>query len=436
MRILILLLFYLAISCSPSTKNPNVLPGMVSLKTYGGTKNESAQSITRTADGGYAVAGYTQSMDLDITDKNNESYDYWVLKFDVFDTLEWSKTFGGSEDDRSSSIIQTFDGGYAVLGYSKSNDGQLTENAGDKDFWLVKLSSDGNLIWQKTFGFSGADSGNSVIQTFDGGYILTGVLDVTASEGEGNSKLTTNHHAGGDYWIIKLDAQGNTEWRNYYGGTFSDTPYDVVETNNGDFILVGSSDSNDVDISDNKGDYDFWVVKINNIGEIIWETSLGGTQIDGARAIIEKSDGSYMIAGDTRSSDVNVNQNSGAADLWLVNISSGGTIISERSFGGSDFDVARSLTHSNGGYILSGSSRSSDLDLTENRGQNDGWILKLNPNSQIDWQTTVGGSGIDYLYAAIELQNGTVIAVGNTNSTDLVNTPNKGFEDLLIVKID
>ena len=407
------------------------------VKTYGGTKNDSAQSITATSDGGYAILGYTQSNDNDITDKQDESFDYWVLKFDANDQLEWQKTYGGTVDDRGYDIIQTSDGGYAILGYSFSNDGDTSVNSGLQDYWLVKLDSNGNISWEKSFGYQGTDTGISVIETNNQGYLITGVLDVTASGGEGNSQRTANRHAGGDYWALKLDNSGNLEWSRYFGGNFTDTPYGAVQTDDNGFIIAGSSDSEDTDISGNIGTYDFWIIKISEFGDLVWEKSFGGSQIDEARAISKTDDGNYIIAGDTRSSDNDISQNKGAADLWLIKISPTGNLIWEKTLGGSSFDVARAIKKpQNNGFLLSGSSRSSDIDVSENNGQNDAWVLKTNNSGNLIWETTIGGSNIDFSYDVAELANGSIIAVGDTNSTDGDILNNKGFTDLLIIKID
>ena len=208
-----------------SSSNKTITGEISAVLTYGGTKNDSGQSVVATADGGYAVLGYTQSNDLDITDKQDESFDYWMLKFDAQDNMQWQKTYGGSGEDRGSDIIQTMDEGYAILGYSFSSDADVTSNEGLQDYWLVKTDANGNMSWQKSFGYSGADSGISVIQTNDQGYLISGILDVTASGGEGNtSSRTANRHAGGDYWALKLNSTGDLEWSRYFGGNFTDTP--------------------------------------------------------------------------------------------------------------------------------------------------------------------------------------------------------------------
>lgn len=407
------------------------------VKTFGGTKNESGQSITKTQDGGYAILGFAQSNDGNLENKANDSFDYWLLKFDSSNNLQWQQTYGGSDDDRGSNLIQTTDGGYAILGYSKSNDGDISVNNGFEDFWISKLDASGAITWEKSFGFAGVDNGISLIQTNDGGYLLSGVLDVSASGGEGNSKSGNVKHAGGDYWIIKIDSNGEKQWSKFFGGSFTDTPYSAIQTQDNDYIIVGSSDSADFNISSNIGSYDFWIIKISESGNLIWEKSFGGSEIDEARGIVASSDGNYVIVGDTRSNDFDVSNNNGAADLWVIKISESGNLIWEKSFGGSNFDVGRSIKNTqDNGFIISGSSRSADGNVSINQGQNDAWVLKIDENGNLEWQKTIGGSEIDFAYDATELNDGTTIVVGESNSSNIDIPENKGFSDLLILKLN
>lgn len=430
-------LLLILISCTKPEINLGeyvFLEEISSIKTFGGSKNEVAKSVISTTDGGYAILGYTQSTDGDITTKNEDSFDYYVLKFSSDDKLQWSKTYGGSNDDRGSQIIQTFDGGYAIFGYSKSSDRDVTSNAGDRDFWLVKLDASGTISWQKSYGYLGVDVGVTLLQTDDKGFLIAGELDVTSSGGQGNTKIA-NKHAGGDYWAIKTDENGNKQWSKYYGGNFTDTPRGIAKTADGGFIIAGRSDSSDVDISNNKGTYDFWVIRISATGTLIWEKSYGGSEIDEARGISSTDDGNFIIVGDTRSSDKDVSNNNGGADLWVIKINPEGTILWEKTFGGSSFDVARSIKKTaDGGFIISGSSRSLDNGFT-NQGQNDAWLLKISSEGNQEWQKIIGGSKIDFFHDAVELNNRTIIAVGESESNDGDIATNKGFSDLLIIKI-
>ena len=201
---------FFLVSCSEDNDNSTPQESSIEIDfitTLGGSKNESAQAVINTTDGGYAILGHAQSMDGDILNKSNESYDFWLLKYDVTNQLQWQKTYGGSDDDRGVDLIQTSDGGYAVVGKSKSNDLDVSENAGFDDFWVSKLNSNGAISWEYSFGFSGSDTPYSILQTNDNGYLLSGVLDVSASNGQGNRSSAVRRHAGGDYWVIKLNAR-------------------------------------------------------------------------------------------------------------------------------------------------------------------------------------------------------------------------------------
>lgn len=405
------------------------------IATFGGSLNEVAQSVVATSDGGFAVLGYAQSNDGDVADKTDDSFDFWLLKFDASANLEWSKTYGGSGDDRGRSLIQTQDGGFLLLGYTSSSDGDVSSNNGSRDIWLVKTDNQGNLSWEQSYGFSGADEGNHLIPTSDGHFLLTGIIDVTASGGDGIFGRNATRHAGGDYWTLKVTQMGDLVWSRYYGGSFTDTSNGVVETTNQEFIIAGSSDSNDVDITNNKGTYDFWLVKAGTGGDLVWEQSYGGTQIDEARGIVSAGDGNYVVVGDTRSSDTDVSLNNGAADLWIVKISETGTILWNQSIGGTNFDVPRSINPtSDGGFVIAGSSRSSDGAVASNQGQNDAWVVKVSNSGQLISEKTFGGSEIDFAYEAVQLLDGSIVLIGESSSSDGDIMENKGFTDLFIIK--
>ncbi|MDB4098583.1 hypothetical protein N9533_01590 [Polaribacter sp.] len=405
------------------------------VETLGGSKNDAFNAVKATTDGGYITAGYTQSNNGDILEKTNTSFDFLISKFSSKNILEWQKTFGGSDDDRATAIVQTLDGGFAVLGFAKSTDIAVSENAGSKDFWLLKLTSNGNLLWEKFFGFSGADYGTDLIETKEGGFLITGVLDVSASDGQGSAKSTATKHSGGDYWAIKTDNTGALEWSRFFGGSFTEVPLGVLETDAHNFVIVGSSDSKDFNISNNKGSYDFWIIKISTEGTLLWEKSFGGSEIDEAKAITTTNDGNFIIVGDTRSTDKNVSKNNGAADIWVLKVSEEGTLLWEKTIGGTNFDVARAVSRTqDNGYLISGSSRSLDNGF-ENKGQNDALILKIDKNGNLLWKKTFGGSEIDFLYGVVELENTAIIAVGESSSSDQDIPENKGFTDALIIQI-
>jgi len=405
------------------------------VKTFGGSNEDVASSVVKTLDGGFAVLGHTFSIDGDITDKSTTDSDFWVLRISQEGDIIWSKTYGGTADDKGTSIITTQDGGFAIAGHTRSDDGDVSENAGFHDFWIVKLNASGTILWEKTFGFSGSDQASSIIQTNDGGYFISGFIDVTASGGEGEDGRAVQHGVG-EYWGIKIDENGELEWRRFFGGTNNDRSYQVLQTIDNGFMLVGSSESIDFDVSSPNGSYDYWVVKINSSGDLLWEKSFGGSEIENGYSATATSDGSFVIVGDTRSSDGDITNPKGNADMWLVKYSSSGSLIWQKSFGGSQFDSARSITEvQDTNLLVVGNSRSNDGDALNNYGQNDGWITLIDKNGDLLFELNVGGSQIDFINDAVETNDNKWLLVGDTESSDIDIILNRGAKDVLIIKI-
>ncbi|QIE59614.1 hypothetical protein G5B37_08570 [Rasiella rasia] len=417
-------------------ENSSPIEGTVSFaRNLGGSDDDFIVSIVEVSDGSYVMAGSTESTDGDITDKTSDDKDVWVVKTSATGAVLWSKTFGGSNQDEATSISKTADGGFIVSAFTFSDDGDVTDNAGFIDFWVLKLSSSGDLEWENTYGFEGSDTAHKIKQLSDGGYLVLGVLDITASGGAGNIGRNTNH-AGGDYWVLRLNPIGEIIWARFYGGTFTDTAYDFVEVGNGDFIIVGSSDSDDVDITNNKGEYDFWMLNITGSGDINWKKNFGGSEIDLGYSLAKTTDGNFIATGDTRSSDIDVNDPLGNADVWAVKFNAAGTIIWEHTYGGSQFDSARSITPmSNGYYTIAASSRSNDNNLTSNYGVNDAWFIVIDEEGTLVFEKSLGGSKLDFGIALLETSNTEIVMVGNTESSDGDFTQNKGGKDAFLIKV-
>ncbi len=437
----------MAISCSEDgLHSPGVLlehsefEGKVDwIRNYGGEGFDTGQSVIRTSDGGYAVLGYTNSLTGDITDKTNPVNDYWLLKLTDDGDVQWSKTFGGSKDDRGQSVIQTSDGGYAIVGYAMSSDGDGSNNEGFHDNWILKLDAAGTIEWERSFGYAGHDHSYDLVQTVDGGFFFVGFLDVVASRGEGDDTKgnSLTRHGVGEFWGTKLDALGNLEWRRYFGGTNNDRAHAVALAADGGYVLTGFSESDDADISLTKGSYDFWVIRLDPAGELIWEHTFGGSGIDIAYGISNTADGSYLITGNTYSSDTDVLENNGESDIWVIKIDDAGQLLWQSGYGGVKFDAARSvnpLWEQN--FIVSGNTRSIDGDLLKNAGQNDIWVLLADSNGKLLWQQTFGGSGLDFGFDAIESHDGGIIMVGESGSNDFPMVGNKGKSDLILIKVN
>ena len=408
------------------------------VRSFGGSGEDTAQSVVQTSDGGYAVLGYTNSTDGDLVEKSLNVNDYWLLKLDTDGNLQWSKTYGGSKDDRGQSVIQTLDGGYAIVGYAMSDDGDGTNNEGFHDNWILRLDASGNILWERSFGFSGHDHSYDVVQTSDGGFFFSGFLDVTSSGGEGNTGKSPylTRHGVGEFWGTRLDANGDLIWRRYFGGTNNDRSFGVVEANDGGLVMVGASESDDFDISNSKGSYDFWVVKVSAKGEMLWEKSFGGTGIDKAYAIVKTQDNAYAVVGNTFSADTDISKNNGESDVWLIKVSDSGDLLWEKTFGGTAFDAARGLNVTlEGGFVIAGNSKSLDGNATENNGENDLWIIKTDAEGNILYEKSFGGADLDFGFDALEDNNGNLVLVGETSTSLSEGIEHQGSTDLVILKI-
>ena len=260
---------------------------MVWNQTYGGAKIDQAHAIVQTSDGGFALAGYTQSF-------GDGTQSSWLIKTDSFGNMEWNQTYGeGSE--YASSLVSTSDGGFALVGETFSEDGLF-------DFSLVKTDEDGDLEWTKTYGGEKWDRASSLVSTSDGGFALIGR---TNSFGAGSY----------DFWLVKTYANGNMQWNRTYGGTEDDRANALVETSDGGFALAGKTKSFGA------GSYDFWLVKTDGTGNMVWSQTYGGTEDDRANALVETSDGGFALAGRTKSFGVGDYD-----DLWLVKTDEYGVI--------------------------------------------------------------------------------------------------------------
>jgi hypothetical protein len=351
-------------------------------KSYGGGSDDFATCIQQTSDSGYIVAGYSYSTGGNVTG-NHGGIDYWVVKLDTAGFIQWQRSLGGTGDDYAQSVEQTFDGGYIVAGYTQSNDGNVTVNHGSNDYWIVKLDTAGNLQWQKCLGSISNEEAYSIQQTNDGGFIVAGeamyYYDTTGTSG------VIGNHGGNDYWVVKLDTSGNIQWQKCLGGSVNDLAYSIMQTNDRGYIVGGITCSNDSDVTGHHGTTgynDYWVVKLDTVGNIQWQKSLGGSLDDFSYSIQQTSDRGYIVSGFSNSSDGDVLSNIGWTDYWIVKLDTIGNIQWQTSLGGSDDDNAYSIqqTH-DGGFIIAGLSTSTDGNVTGNHSTagaySDFWIVKL-----------------------------------------------------------
>jgi hypothetical protein len=323
-------------------------------KTIGGKKFEDGYVLIQTADGGYAIAGQTNSFGAG-------RYDVYLVKLDANGNLQWTKTIGGKKDDVGlMALIQTSDGGYAIAGATNSF------GAGNGDVYVVKLDANGNLQWTKTIGGPGYEIGHSLIQTSDGGYAIAGSTKPFGAGGE-------------DVYVVKLDANGNLQWTKTIGGPKDDWGTSLIQTSDGGYAIAGST------FSFGAGHLDVYVVKLDASGNLQGTKTIGGKGWDAGMSLIQTSDGGYAIVGATKSFGA------GGEDVYVVKLDANGKLQWTKTIGGENDDRGFSLIQtSDGGYAIAGSTTSFGAR------ERDVYVIKLDRNGDgccAVSQTSQVGSG-------------------------------------------
>jgi len=342
------LFFTMAVTAVAMAQPPDTLW----TRTFGGPGDDTGNSAQQTSDGGYIIAGQTYSYGAG-------NGDVWLIKTNFDGDSLWTRTFGGSQNDRGYSVRQTNDGGYVIAGITQSY------GAGSHDVWLIKTDSNGDSLWTRTFGGSAGEQSLSVQQTNDGGYVIAG--------------YTFSHGAGEyDAWLIKTDSQGDSLWTRTFGGSQSDGGSGVQQTDDGGYVIAGITQSYGA------GWFDVWLIKTNSDGDSLWTRTFGGGSRDYGNSVQQTSDGGYVIAGYTNS------YGAGGSNLWLIKTNSNGDSLWTHTFGGSNYDIGKSVQQTNdGGYVIAGFTHSYGA------GNGDVWLIKTDPLGSRQWQLTFGGGDFD-----------------------------------------
>ncbi|MEZ5015390.1 MAG: MopE-related protein [Chitinophagales bacterium] len=339
---------------------------------YGSSALDYCYDAICAFDGGYLLMGYTYGNDYDVSELNGPS-DIWIAKVDEEGGIEWERSYGGSVGEIGQCIIATRDSCYVFAGYTNSNDFDVSGNHGD-DTWVVKINQEGDILWQTCLGGSDAEFAYGICQTEDGGY---GIVSTSLST-DGQVGL---NHGGYDYWLSKIDSSGNFQWGHVYGGSELDWPRQVISTQDNGFLIAGYTESSNGDVTVNYGFYDYWIVKTDSAGNLEWQKSYGGSVTEEAFDVIQCTDGGYAVCGHTTSSDGDITGFHGPsifADTWVIKIDNLGNLIWQKALGGTGTDNGNSIIEIEPEtYIVAGCSSSSDGDVAENIGVKDYWLLKL-----------------------------------------------------------
>jgi len=356
-------------------------------KTFGGSGSDYLYSASLTQEGGYILGGSSDSPKSG--DKQEDGFgnmDFWILKLDPTGEEEWEITLGGIGNDQLQSIQQTPDGGFIIGGSSDSSpikdpEGKIIgnksgESKGSLDYWLIKLSASGEVEWEETFGGIFSDQLKTVLITEEG-YLVGGTSNSIISGNKSAKELGMN-----DYWIIKLDADGNQQWQRAYGGEGDESLAQIIPTENG-YLLAGSSNSKTSENkkSDSVNGTDFWVIEIDKQGEVNWDNTYDTGQWDMLVNVTKSGDNTFLLGGYASTETLGKRtDNKGINDLVAIKINRRGEMLWSKIIGGNGTDQLKGLTQTrDGGYILAGNSDSKKSDDKDKAsiGGNDYWVVKL-----------------------------------------------------------
>ncbi len=342
--------------------------------------------MVRTNTPGFALAGYTFS--------NEKIYsDAWLIKTDSEGIELWNKTYGKIRDEYASTLFQTADNGYLMGGTAGFN---VFSN---KDLWLLKTDELGDMVWNYTYGSRSNNGLRTFYPTLDNGFVFAG--------------YTYSSHAGqSDIRLIKIDSDGSMLWDRSYGGTADEEAYAIIQTTEGDFILTGFTNSYGI------GKTDIWFVITDVNGNMKQYHTFGGFGYDEASDLIQTSDGGFVLAGSTTS------YGEGGTDILLLKIDSNGVLEWNHTYGGPEYDGASALIQTlDGGFAFAGYTDSYGA------GDSDMWIVKVDKEGQLEWYETFGGEKSEGASDLIQNANGDYLLVGYSSSYGA------GGNDICLVKI-
>ena len=407
-------------------------------QSYGSAFTDMGFTITHSSDGnGYVFAASSSGNGGDVTGHHgaNTSADVWVAKIDNSGSIVWQKSIGGTGSEYPDHIITTGDGGYLIEAGTTSNDGDVSGNHGGRDVWIVKLDASGTIVWSKTFGGSGDDLNdlhpNAIVETSGGGFLFAGFTN--SNDGD----VAGTNHGGDDVWVLKLNSSGDLVWQKTFGGTLGERASSIIKTAEGNYLVCGNTASTDGDLTNqvNHGGADAWLLKINDNGDLLWQRTYGGSQNDNWNVARQGPDGAYVVSGTTQSNNGDVSGNTRYADPWIVKLNATGGIAWQKFFGGADFDYANLRDiDATGKIILTGVTSSRNGDISGQKGSSDMWVLRLDANGNKLNSMVLGGRSEDKSEDAIVNSDGSYMSIGRTSSTDGDVTGNHGGLDVWLAK--
>ncbi|MEO1384449.1 MAG: hypothetical protein AAFV78_14580, partial [Bacteroidota bacterium] len=393
-------------------------------QTYlGGSALDRGKEMFVQPDGTIIIAGETYSQNDQFDGNHSSNGDIVIFKYSTQGNFFWKSYIGGSETESLGDLHQTSDGGFILVGTTKSSDGDLSLNRGGSDIMVAKLDAKARIEWVRTLGTKYNDHGNAVRELPNGDYLLGGDIGAPKPVGE---ELP---HAGYECYLARLSPTGNVKWTQYYGGTGNEKVVDIQVLGDNNFLIISNSDSKDLDVGQSMGEKDAWLFMIDGAGEMIWQTSFGGEKDDDIQCSIVDREGNIVMGGTTFSQGGLIQEQKGNGDIWMVKLTPKGQLIWSKTFGGSRAEGINDIRLTRDDqYIVCGltKSRTTDGDIELNQGYFDGWLLKISEQGTRLWSRTIGYEGKDVLTAIQALPEGGFLALGYAKQ-DVKGFPLPGF---------
>jgi hypothetical protein len=425
---------------------------------YGGNLIDWLEACIQTSDGGFLVGGWSNSKALgDKTEPNCDpslnTFDYWFIKAGSDGIFQWDKRFGGTGEDELEVLLEV-SGGYLVGGtsWSWANCARSASLTGNNDFWVIKTDTLGNKLWEFDYGGLDQNEMHCAVNTSDGGILLGGI----SNSGVGGDKTQPNWDtllSTYDFWIVKINSSGVKLWDKRFGGTDEEMLYSMEQTSDNGFILGGIS------FSDSSGDKsqpnwnstlyspDYWIVKIDSLGNKEWDKRFGGNHIDRLSNVRQTPDGGYILMGSSFSNisgdktEAPWDSTNSTGDYWIVKTDSAGNKQWDKRLGGTHNEegTGSTLFPLTGGYIFTGGSASdASGDKTENNnwGGYQYWAIKTDSNGIKEWDKSVQIHGGPERWLSLQsIDNCYVFSMSLSAGIGGEKTqPSWGYDDYWLIK--
>jgi len=400
-------------------------------RTFGGSLSDQARGAC-VVPGGFALAGTSNSND-GLALGGHGLQDAWVLGLSDDGAVVWQRLIGGSGNDRGCAIMAMPDGGCVIAGETQSNDGDVSGHHGMADFLVARLDSLGSIVWLRALGGSGSDVANAVSMAANGDVLVAGSTrsvdgDVSGLHGDGTTS---------DMWVARLSADGQLLWRAAVGGSLTDVAWALCAMPDGGMLVVGESDSQDGDVVGAHGLKDACACRLGPTGELLWCRALGGSLEDMAYGAFATPDGGAVLVGESRSGDGDVFGGHGAYDAWVLRLSNSGGVMWQRMLGGSQNDRFNAIAGLSGGrYLLAGSTYSLNGNVTGQHGSEDCWLVLVDAGGGLLWERCFGGTQVERAFAVSSDPLGGTLFAGYTTSSNGDVEQNAGLSDTWAVRLD